>query len=79
MFYGLLQKKAMQKIPFESDIQHVMKSGNVPGMSIAVIENGEIASHQEYSVKNAEARNPIEESTVFEAAFCTVPHIWNSR
>lgn len=63
----------MEKIPFESEVRQLMKKENVPGMAIIVIENAEIESHHKYGLKNSEAHDPIDDSTVYEAASLSKP------
>lgn len=63
----------MQKNPFENEILHLMKSSNVPGISIVLIENAKVKNHYEYGLKNSEAADPIKEDTVFEAASLSKP------
>lgn len=63
----------MQKVPLESEIQHLMEEGNVPGLSIVIIENAEIVSHNNYGIKNSEIIDPIDDNTVFEAASLSKP------
>jgi CubicO group peptidase (beta-lactamase class C family) len=45
----------------------------VPGVSIALIENGEIAQVQGYGVRDAEMRAPVMRSTLFQAASISKP------
>lgn len=47
--------------------------GNVPGLSMVLIENGKIADHRAYGVKNSRGDEPIEGTTVFEAASLSKP------
>ena len=63
-----------QEISFiENDIQRLMKKHKVPGVSIALIENGEIIGHNEYGVKNSKTHDPIDSDTIFEAASLSKP------
>lgn len=50
-----------------------MRDGEVPGVSIARIERGRIASVRHYGVTNAETRQPVHDATVFESASLTKP------
>src|SRR5579863_5294355 len=63
----------MQKIPLESEIRHLMKKGNVPGVSIVIIENAKVESHHTYGLKNSKIDNPIDNNTVFEVASLSKP------
>jgi CubicO group peptidase (beta-lactamase class C family) len=63
----------MEKIPFENEVRLLMKKENVPGMSIIILENAEIESHNKYGLKNSEAHDPIDDNTVYEAASLSKP------
>lgn len=45
----------------------------IPGVSLALIKDGEIAYHKTYGVKNALTGAPVDERTLFEAASVTKP------
>ena len=49
-------------------IPDLMKRANVPGLSMAVIENGKIAKIGSYGVKNADTSAKVDDRTVFQAA-----------
>jgi CubicO group peptidase (beta-lactamase class C family) len=50
-----------------------MKEGDVPGLSIALIRDGRVAWHRGFGVKNADTKEPVSDSTVFEAASLSKP------
>ncbi len=50
-----------------------MDEFNVPGMSVAVIENGEVAWAKGYGFANVEAGVPVTTSTLFQAASISKP------
>lgn len=52
----------------EKLIPQLMNDADIPGLSIAIIRNGEVFWHCGFGVKNAETKNLITDSTVFEAA-----------
>ena len=52
----------------EKLIPRLMKDADVPGLSLAIIRNGEVFWHRGFGVKNAETKEPITDNTVFEAA-----------
>jgi CubicO group peptidase (beta-lactamase class C family) len=52
----------------EKHISRLMKEAEVPGLSIAIVRNGEVFWHKGFGVKNAEAKQPVADDTVFEAA-----------
>ncbi|PWU05061.1 MAG: hypothetical protein C5B52_00410, partial [Bacteroidetes bacterium] len=58
--------KALQK-----DIPTLMKDAQIPGLSIALIENGRIIWEAGYGVSNADTRKPVTRMTIFEAASLT--------
>lgn len=57
----------------ERDIPQLMKEGDVPGLSIAVIRGGEVVWHKGFGVKNAETKEPVDDQTIFEAASLSKP------
>jgi len=54
-------------------IPNLMRAGEVPGLTMVVIRNHRIASHQAFGVANRETREPLTEHHVFEAASLTKP------
>jgi CubicO group peptidase (beta-lactamase class C family) len=57
----------------EQRIPQLMKEGDVPGLSLALLRNGEMVWHHSFGVKNAQSREPVTDSTVFEAASLSKP------
>lgn len=57
----------------ESVIPRLMKDGDVPGLSIAVIRNSEMLWHHAFGVKNADSKEPAGDDTIFEAASLSKP------
>jgi len=57
----------------EKVIPQVMKDGEVPGLSIALIKNGVVFWHHGFGVKNADTKEPVAAATVFEAASLSKP------
>lgn len=49
-------------------IRKLMREGEVPGLSIAVVHRGKIVWQKAYGVANAETRAPLTERTIFESA-----------
>jgi CubicO group peptidase (beta-lactamase class C family) len=45
----------------------------IPGVSLAVIKDGKVVYHKVYGVKNSITREPVNDSTLFEAASITKP------
>ncbi|HMF58388.1 MAG TPA: serine hydrolase [Pyrinomonadaceae bacterium] len=54
-------------------IPQLMEQGFVPGLSIALVRNGEIFWHGGFGVRNAQTREPVTDNTVFEAASLSKP------
>jgi CubicO group peptidase (beta-lactamase class C family) len=49
-------------------IPDLMSQGIVPGVSIAILKDAKVAWHRGFGVRDANARVPVDEHTVFEAA-----------
>ena len=54
-------------------IAHTMDSLNIPGLSIAIINDNQIAYHRTLGVTDLELSNPVTDSTIFEAASLSKP------
>ena len=54
-------------------IEERMKHYGIPGVSIAVIHNGEIAWTKGYGVVDKESKAPVTEQTLFQAAATSMP------
>lgn len=57
----------------ERDIPAMLNEADVPGLSIAVIRNGEVAWQHGFGVKDSKTKEPVTNSTVFEAASLSKP------
>lgn len=57
-----------QEPGFAALIPELMARASVPGLSIALIEDGKIAWVGSFGVKNAKARDKVDDRTVFQAA-----------
>ncbi|HSB12376.1 MAG TPA: serine hydrolase [Blastocatellia bacterium] len=57
----------------ERDVPAMMHEANVPGLSIALVRNGEIAWQHAFGVKDATTKDPVSDNTVFEAASLSKP------
>jgi CubicO group peptidase (beta-lactamase class C family) len=51
----------------------LMKRGDVPGISIAVVREGKVAWNRGFGVRNSTTKDPVTGETVFEAASLTKP------
>ena len=50
---------------FLSQLPGLLELSNVPGVAVAVIENGKISWSSQFGVKNAETKEPLTPETVF--------------
>lgn len=74
-------EKALQTKPktaeiiarLEQRIPQLMQDGEVPGLSIALIREAKLVWHHGFGVKNAETKEPVTDSTIFEAASLSKP------
>ncbi len=57
----------------ESTVPALLESGQIPGVSIAVIRQGELFWTGAYGVQKAETGEPVTEQTVFESASLSKP------
>lgn len=57
----------------EQSIPFLMAEGDIPGLSIALISDAEIAWSRGFGVKNSQTREPVDDNTVFEAASLSKP------
>lgn len=54
-------------------IQTYQKYYKIPGVSLALIKDGKVIYHKVYGVKNSITKEPVNDSTLFEAASITKP------
>lgn len=54
-------------------IPSLLEEAEIPGLQVAVIEDGALAWHAELGVRDAERREPVTSDTVFEAASLSKP------
>jgi CubicO group peptidase (beta-lactamase class C family) len=54
-------------------IPRLMKEGDVPGLSIAVVRDGRVAWHRGFGVRDASAGGAVGDDTLFEAASLSKP------
>lgn len=55
----------------EKEIPRLMEKADIPGLSMAVIQNGEIFWSGAFGVRSRETNKPVNEKTIFEAASLT--------
>ncbi|MCI0487981.1 MAG: beta-lactamase family protein, partial [Blastocatellia bacterium] len=54
-------------------IPRLMKEGDVPGLSVAMLRDGKLVWHRGFGVKNSKINDQVGDSTVFEAASLSKP------
>jgi CubicO group peptidase (beta-lactamase class C family) len=57
----------------ERDVPRFMKEADVPGLSIALVRDGELAWHHGFGLMNSKTKEPVTDNTVFEAASLSKP------
>ena len=55
----------------EREIPRLMEVANVPGLSMAVVQDGQIYWKKAFGVKRMDSSDPVDENTMFEAASLT--------
>ena len=66
-------EKAKLIARLEERIPPLMKEADVPGLAIALVQDGELVWHRGFGVKNSKTKVPVDDSTVFEAASLSKP------
>jgi len=67
------EKKEQIVARLETVIPRLLDEGMVPGLSIALVQKGELAWHRGFGVKNATTKEPVVAGTTFEAASLSKP------
>lgn len=57
----------------QAEIRALHASSKVPGMQIAVLEDGKVAWHANYGVMNSETMQPVTDETLFQVASLSKP------
>ncbi|MDO1501731.1 serine hydrolase domain-containing protein [Winogradskyella maritima] len=57
----------------ESRIEHIMDSIQLPGLSIAIINDAKIAYHNKFGVSNLKTQEPVTTESIFEGASLSKP------
>src|SRR5215471_2846444 len=74
--FNTLQTKAPKEqviAKLEQRVPQLMKDGDVPGLSIALLRDGELIWRHGFGVKNTKTNEPVTDDTVFEAASLSKP------
>jgi len=64
------EKESLDKI-LEQEIPRLMEAANIPGLSMAVVRDGQIFWKKAFGVRSRDTKEPVDENTMFEAASLT--------
>lgn len=70
---SLQKDQSSQNRYLEAFIPNLMTKGHVPGLSIALIRNGNISWYKGFGMKSVKTKEPVDAFTIFEAASLTKP------
>ena len=73
LFVLLLQPVFSQYQRLDQSVPALMKEGGVPGLSLAVIENGRVVYGNAFGVRSMDSNVPLNDKTVFAAASLSKP------
>lgn len=68
-----IQGSKIMVAELDAYINKQMDSLNIPGLSLAIINNGKIAYYKNYGVKNIDTKEKVNEHTIFEACSVSKP------
>ena len=64
-------------LPAQADLDklvpQLLKDGDVPGLSMALVRDGAVSWHHSWGVSDASTGKPIDDETIFEAASLSKP------
>lgn len=69
----LLSFNSKSPAAIDKIIETYQKYYKIPGVSLALIKDGKVVYHKVYGVKNSFTKEPVNDSTLFEAASITKP------
>ncbi len=69
----LLNYSTETSIKVDRFIETYREYYEIPGVSLALIKDGQVAYHKTYGVKSTKTNDPVDEKTLFEAASITKP------
>lgn len=70
---GAAGVQAAASAQLEEQIARLMREGNVPGLSMAIVRKGRPTRLQGFGVRNSASKDPVTADTVFEAASLSKP------
>lgn len=62
------RSKTPKRVAFDTDMQHVLDSLDVVGLSIAVVKNNKIVYNKSYGVQDIKTKVPVTNNTMFRIA-----------
>lgn len=68
-----LDGKSMRDSKLTSEIKKIIKAEEIPGLSIAIINNNEIVYHEVFGVANTETQELVTKQSMFEGASLSKP------
>ncbi|MCP5105160.1 MAG: beta-lactamase family protein, partial [bacterium] len=68
-----VKQKTAPPLQLDKAIPALMEKADIPGMSMAIINNSKIVSRKVFGVKNTKTKTPVTGDTLFEAASLTKP------
>jgi CubicO group peptidase (beta-lactamase class C family) len=72
--YALVSLLALAQLPsarVDSIVQHEMRLRRIPGVAVAVVQNGKVVLKKAYGLANLETETPLRTDAVFELASVT--------
>jgi len=71
--FAAAQTRPASPAQLEKDIPDLMKKGEIPGLSIAVIRRGKTEWVHTFGIKSTKTSQPVTDTTLFQAASLTKP------
>ncbi len=68
-----LDGRVLDSFTLTAEIKLIMKRAEIPGLSIAIINDNELAYHEALGLSNAETREPVDSRSIFEGASLSKP------
>lgn len=68
-----LDGRVLDGLTLTSEIKLIMDRAEIPGLSIAIINDNELAYHEALGLSNVETREPVDSQSIFEGASLSKP------
>ncbi|MBP2831527.1 beta-lactamase family protein [Aquimarina sp. U1-2] len=65
--------KTISTSQLDRKIDSIIKAVNMPGISIAIVNDSELMYHNTFGIINSETKEPVDERTIFEGASLSKP------